>query len=153
MKVKVLVALLCLTLSDHMNCSPVGLFFPGKNTGVDSHFLLQGIFPTQGSNLGLPHCRQILYHLSYQGSSLFSISDAINLASMDAHVQSLQSCLTLCSPIDGSLPGSSVHELLQARILKWVAISFSSPLCTGAESNLRVLGEVEKKCFARQRGT
>ena len=31
------------------------------------HFLLQGIFPTQGSNLGLPHCRQILYHLSYQG--------------------------------------------------------------------------------------
>ena len=34
---------------------------PGKNTGVGSHFLLQGIFPTQGSNLGLPHCRQIVY--------------------------------------------------------------------------------------------
>ena len=32
------------------------------------HFLLQGIFPTQGSNLGLLHCRQTLYHLSYQGS-------------------------------------------------------------------------------------
>ena len=32
------------------------------------HFLLQGIFPTQGSNLGLPHCRQTLYPLSYQGS-------------------------------------------------------------------------------------
>ena len=32
------------------------------------HFLLQGIFPTQGSNLGLPHCRQMLYHLSHQGS-------------------------------------------------------------------------------------
>ena len=31
-------------------------------------FLLQGIFPTQGLNLGLPHCRQMLYHLSYQGS-------------------------------------------------------------------------------------
>ena len=42
-----------------------GLFcpwdFPGKNTGVDCHFLLQGIFPTQGSNPGLVHCRQILY--------------------------------------------------------------------------------------------
>ena len=37
---------------------------PGKNTGVGCHFLLQGIFPTQGSNLGLPHCRQMLYLLS-----------------------------------------------------------------------------------------
>ena len=32
------------------------------------HFLLQGIFPTQGPNPGLSHCRQTLYHLSYQGS-------------------------------------------------------------------------------------
>ena len=38
---------------------------PGQNTGVGSLSLLQGIFPTQGSNLGLPYCRQILYHLSY----------------------------------------------------------------------------------------
>ena len=42
---------------------------PGKNTGVGCHALLQGIFPTQGSNPGLPHCRWILYHLSHQGSS------------------------------------------------------------------------------------
>ena len=41
---------------------------PGKNTGVACHFLLQGIFLTQGLNLGLLHCRQILYHLSHQGS-------------------------------------------------------------------------------------
>ena len=40
---------------------------PGKNTGVGCHALLQGIFPTQGSNPVLPHCRQILYQLSYQG--------------------------------------------------------------------------------------
>ena len=38
---------------------------PGKNTGVGSHFLLQRILATQGSNLGLLHCRQILYHLSH----------------------------------------------------------------------------------------
>ena len=38
---------------------------PGKNTGVDCNFLLQQIFLTQGSNPGLLHCRQILYHLSY----------------------------------------------------------------------------------------
>ena len=41
---------------------------PGQNTGVVSLSLLQGIFPTQGSNPGLSHCRQILYQLSYQGS-------------------------------------------------------------------------------------
>ena len=40
----------------------------GQNTGVGSISLLQGIFPTQGSNPGLPHCRRILYQLSYQGS-------------------------------------------------------------------------------------
>ena len=38
---------------------------PGKNTGVGCHFLLQGIFPTQESNLGLLHCRQKIYQLSY----------------------------------------------------------------------------------------
>ena len=42
--------------------------FPGNSTGVDCHFLLQGIFPTQGLNPGLAHCRQTLYHLSHQGS-------------------------------------------------------------------------------------
>ena len=42
--------------------------FPGKNTGVDCHSLLQGIFPTQGSNLGFMHWRQILYCLSYHRS-------------------------------------------------------------------------------------
>ena len=41
---------------------------PGQITGVGSLSLLQGIFPTQGSNPGLPHCRQILYQLSHKGS-------------------------------------------------------------------------------------
>ena len=41
---------------------------PGKNTGVGCLALLQGIFPTQGLNPSLPHCRWILYHLSHQGS-------------------------------------------------------------------------------------
>ena len=51
---------------------PHGLYSPwnslGQNTGVDSLSLLQGIFPTQGLNPGLPHCRQILYQLSHKGS-------------------------------------------------------------------------------------
>ena len=42
--------------------------FPGQNTGVGSLSLLQGIFPSQGLNLGLPHCGRILYQLSHQGS-------------------------------------------------------------------------------------
>ena len=60
----------CLTLCDPMDCSPPGCSVhgdsPGKNTTVDCHGLLQRIFPTQGSNPGLPHCRQILYYLSYR---------------------------------------------------------------------------------------
>ena len=51
---------------------PHGLYspwnFPGQNTGVSSLCLLQGIFPTQGSNPGLPRCRWILYQLSHKGS-------------------------------------------------------------------------------------
>ena len=51
---------------------PCGLYSPwnspGQNTGVGSLSLLQGIFPTQGSNPGLPYCRQILYQLSHKGS-------------------------------------------------------------------------------------
>ena len=43
---------------------------PGQDTGMGSCSLLQGIFPTQGSNPGLPHCRRILYQLSHQGSPL-----------------------------------------------------------------------------------
>ena len=47
-------------------------------------------------------------------------------SSAAAAAKSLQSCLTLCNPIDGSPPGSSVPGILQARILDWVAISFSN---------------------------
>ena len=64
-KTVVKVAQWCPTLCDPMDCSPWDS--PGQNTGVGSHFLLQRIFPTQGSIPGLQHCRQILYQLSYQG--------------------------------------------------------------------------------------
>ena len=54
----------CVRLCDPMDCSPPGSSVcgdsPGKNTGVGCHALLQGIFPTQESNTGLPHCRWIL---------------------------------------------------------------------------------------------
>ena len=54
----------CIEFEGKLGCPRTS---PGKNTGVGRHSLLQGIFPTQGSNLGLPHCRWVLYHLSHQG--------------------------------------------------------------------------------------
>ena len=59
---------ICFSCVDSLR--PHGLYTPwnsGQNTGVGSRSLLQGIFPAQGSNLGLWHCRQTLYHLSHQG--------------------------------------------------------------------------------------
>ena len=47
--------------------------FPDKSTGVGCHFFLQRIFPIQGLNPGLPHCRQTVYHLSHQGSPFLYI--------------------------------------------------------------------------------
>ena len=62
----------CPSLCNPMDRSPPGSSVhgdsPGKNTGVGCHALLQRIFPTRGSNPGLPHFRQILYCLSHQGS-------------------------------------------------------------------------------------
>ena len=61
-----LVTQLCHTLCNPMDYSQPGFSVhgdsPGKNTGVGCHALLQGIFPTQGLNPGLRHCRWILYH-------------------------------------------------------------------------------------------
>ena len=70
---------LCYSVGSCESCSimseslrPHGLYSPwnspGQNTGVSSLSLLQGIFPTQGSNPGLLHCRQILYQLSHKES-------------------------------------------------------------------------------------
>ena len=72
--------------------------------------LLQHIFPTQKSNQGLLHCRQIIYQLERKGKES----------------EVTQSCPTLCDPMDCSLPGSSVHGVFQAIVLERIAISFSS---------------------------
>ena len=67
----------CCVVLSHSVCNPMDYRppgssvhgdSPGKNTGMGFHTLLQGIFPTQGSNPVLLHRRQILYHLSHQGS-------------------------------------------------------------------------------------
>ena len=72
-----------------MDCSLSGSSvlgdFPGKNTGVGCHALLLGIFPTQGLNPRLLHCRQILYQLSHQGSPGIHISPLFRFPSHLGH--------------------------------------------------------------------
>ena len=67
-----------------------------------------------------------------EGERPLCSSHSISTAAAAA-AKSLQSCLTLCNPTDGSPPGSSVPGILQARILEWVAISFSNA-CIHAKS-------------------
>ena len=87
---------------------------PGKNTGVDCHFLLQGIFPTQGSNRGLPHCRQTLYPLSYQGS-------ICNFKSMFTFALILMVWLTSL----GMITSRSIHVAANGIVLFFVAEWYS----------------------------
>ena len=86
------VAQSCLTFDDPMDCS-LPRNFPGKSTGVGCHFLLQEIFPTQGSNQGLPHCRQIL------------------------SIWATRETLKLCSPVSGleNSTDSIVHRIIKSQ--------------------------------------
>ena len=84
---------------------------PGKNTRVGCCALFQGIFPTQGSNPNL------LNLLHWQVGSLPLVP--LGMAN------SLQSCLTLCDPMNCSPPGSSVYGIFQPRILEWIAMTSS----------------------------
>ena len=96
--------------------------FPGKNTGVGRHSLLQRIFPVQVLNPGLLHCRQILYHWATWEVLVWPQFSSV-----------AQSCLTLCNPMDCSTPGLPVHhqlpEFTQTHV-HWVgdAIQPSHPL-------------------------
>ena len=106
-----LVAQSCPTLCDPMNHSPLDSSVhgnsPGQNTGVCCHALLQGIFPTQGSNPGLPHCKQILCHLSHREAQEYWNECCCCCCSVS------QLCPTLCNPVDCSTPGFPVlHQLL-----------------------------------------
>ena len=97
--------------------SPIWLLcpwnFPGKNTGVGCHSLLQRIFLT----LGLRHCRQTLYPLNHQGSPRVVYGSSTVCA-----VKSLQLCPTLCNSLDCSPPDSSVFGDSPARTLECVAM-------------------------------
>ena len=108
---------------------------PGKNTGVGCHFLLQCMKVKVKS---LSHVRLFTtpWAAAYQAPPSMGFSrqeywsglpfpspSSVHAA---AAAKSLQSCPTLCDTMDCGLPGFSVHGILQARTLEWVAISFSN---------------------------
>ena len=95
----------------------------GKTIGVRCHFLLQRIFLTHGLNPHLLHWQADSLPLCNLGSHthIYYIHICIYMKWSEV----AQSCPTVCNPVDCSLSGSSIHGILQARILEWVAISFS----------------------------
>ena len=119
-----LVAQLWLSLCDRMDCSPPGSSIrrhsPGKNSGVGCHSALQGIFLTQGSNSGLPHCRQILYCLSHQGSPRILEWVAYPFSRGSFPTQELNWGLLHCRGILYCLSHQG-----SPRLLEWVAYPFS----------------------------
>ena len=105
-------------LCDPMDCSPPGSSVHGISQArilewVAISFTKGSSWPRDQTHISCVSCigRQILYHwVTWEAPA----------------AKSLQSCPTLCDPIDGSPPGSAVPEILQARTLEWVAISFSN---------------------------
>ena len=99
--------------------APLSMEFSRQEHGSGLPFPSPGSLPDQGLNLGLLHCRQILYHLSQQGSSWKAI-----YICMCQFSSVVQSCLTLCNPMDCSTPGLPVHhqllELAQTHVY-WVS--------------------------------
>ena len=117
------VAQSCLTLCDSMDCSP-----PGFSThGVFQARILEGvaISLSRGSS---PHRDWTqVFHIEGRHFTLWATREwECHSIAAAAAAKSLQSCLTLCDPIDGSPSGSTVPGILQARTLEWVAISFSN---------------------------
>ena len=91
---------------------------PGQNAGLGSCSLLQGIFPNQGSNLGLPHCRWILYQLSHQGSPSLKvfISHIVWNFIKDKFIQNY---FPLC--LEVSLPPGILHFYMVGLVIQsWV---------------------------------
>ena len=122
----------CLTLRDSMDCSLPGSSVhgdsPGKNTGVGCHALLQ-IFPTEGSNPGLLHCRWILYHLSPQGSPIstvkfpkfFNHSKSVPWLLLPVlTITQIDGCNILAAP---SIPITHLKEELSPKILPHITKS------------------------------
>ena len=109
----------CPIICNPMDCSPpdpsVLEDSPGKNTGVGCHAFLQGIFPIQELNPGLPHCRRILYLLSHQGSPAIPYSRGSSQP-RDRTCVSHISCTSRC--ILHTLPPGAIYAHTHMRMFR-----------------------------------
>ena len=119
--------------------------FPGKSTGVGCHFLLQRIFPTQGSNLGLLHCRQRLYHLSHHCFPLVSFTLVISQHLCRGFSITPVSCFTsrdeMWSPEPGCLEHSLACSVQDGLKDLWIEQTKQEKPSSQAEGNGRMPGE------------
>ena len=137
-KVKVLITQSCPTLWYH-GLSPTRLLYPwnspGKNAGAGCHSFLQGIFPTKGSKPDLPHYRQILYHLSHQGSpEIYWGISFLMILYWSLEAAELLAILVLRVEIwlgDGTLNNASWSCTQKERCLNLVLCSFGETLQVG----------------------
>ena len=106
------------SLRPHRLCSPRNS--PGQNTGVGSLSLLWGIFPTQGLNPGLPHCRQILYKLSHKESTRIMVWVAYPFSSRSSRPrnQTRVSCMQADS-LPTELPGKPLYKEGKWILIGW----------------------------------
>ena len=138
MHVSVLVAHSCLTLCDPIGCSPPGSSVHGILHArilewVENPFSRGSSWPrdwTWVSHIAdrfftIWIARETRYPLYLYSNNWWNRTNPA-VAAAAAPAKSLQSCPTLCDPIDGSPPGSAVPGIFQARTLEWVAISFSN---------------------------
>ena len=145
---------------------PHGLYKPwnssGQNTAVGSLSLLQGIFPIQGLNPGLPHCRRIPYQLSHQGSPriLEGVAYPFSRRSSRPRNRTRVSCIAdilyqlsyqgshLTTGVGEKFPlevngGSKCYHFIGWRIWDKLAQGVSNPLSKGKESLVSDLTEVK----------
>ena len=113
---------MCLTLCDPMDCSLPGSFVGG----IFQARILEWVVISFSRGSSQPRDRTQVFCTAGRLFTIWATREILPSPAAAAAAKSLQSYLTLCNPIDGSLPGSPVPEILQARTLEWVAISFSN---------------------------
>jgi len=126
-----------------MDCRPPGCSVhedsPGKKTGVGCHFLLQGIFPTQGLNPGLLHCRQILHHWATSGGQLLIAPERMKQLGQSRNDTQLWMCLVVRVKSD-----ESYHEYV---LIYFESDPLSSPSLPNPEHHQQSLGSCSSPCF------
>ena len=112
------------SLSDSLQ--PHGLYSPwnspGQKTGMGSCFLLQGIFPTQGSNPGLPHFRQILYPLNHKGSPRILAWVAHPFSSWSAQLRNWIGVSCIAGGFFTNWPIRKLRPIIVNRLLKGIKL-------------------------------